>query len=48
MGRTPMDHDAADRIAAAAERDPAGLTAQSGFSERAGAAADRNESDSGR
>lgn len=39
MGRTPMDHDAADRISAAAARDPEGPTAQSGFDERAGAAA---------
>jgi hypothetical protein len=47
MGRTPMDHDAAARIAAAAERDPASPTAQSGFSQRADDAADRNEGDGG-
>ncbi|MFC8047967.1 hypothetical protein [Nocardia sp. NPDC057353] len=40
---TPMDHDAADRIGAAAERDPDSATAQSGFDDRAAAAADRND-----
>ena len=40
---TPMDHEAADRISAAAERDPASPTAQSGFDERAQEAADRND-----
>jgi hypothetical protein len=45
MGRTPMDHDAADRISAAAQRDPDSPTAQSGFDQRAEAAADRNEDD---
>ncbi|WP_280462735.1 hypothetical protein [Nocardia carnea] len=44
MGKEPMDRDSADRIAAAAERDPNSPTAQSGFNERAEAAADRNES----
>ncbi|MEU5836344.1 hypothetical protein ABZ820_22120 [Streptomyces diacarni] len=46
MGReTPMDREAADRIADAAERDPDSPTATSGFDERADAAADRNEDD---
>ncbi|MFB4317289.1 hypothetical protein [Actinomadura sp. 21ATH] len=40
-----MDHEAADRISAAAERDPDSATAQSGFDERAQEAADRNEAD---
>ena len=46
MGRgdpTPMDHEAADRISAAAERDPQSPTAESGFDERAQDAADRND-----
>lgn len=44
MGRhTPMSHAAADRIGAAAARDPQGPTAQSGFDDRAEAAADRND-----
>ncbi|MEV6071987.1 hypothetical protein AB0L82_36065 [Nocardia sp. NPDC052001] len=43
MGKEPMDREAADRIAAAAERDPDSPTAQSGFDERAAEAADRNE-----
>ena len=44
MGRsTPMDHAAADRISAAADRDPQSPTAQSGFDDRAEAAADRND-----
>jgi hypothetical protein len=45
MGRepTPLDREAAERIAAAAERDPSSPTAQSGFDERAAAAAERNE-----
>lgn len=38
-----MDRDAADRMAAAAERDPDAPTALSGFAERAEAAAQRNE-----
>jgi hypothetical protein len=42
-GHTPMDHDAADRIAAAADRDPDSATAQSGFDDRAQDAADRND-----
>lgn len=40
-----MDHDAASRITAAAERDPQCPTAQSGFAERAESAADRNDYD---
>ncbi|HET9079840.1 MAG TPA: hypothetical protein VFO01_04915 [Trebonia sp.] len=44
MGRSaPMDHAAADRIGAAAARDPQSPTAESGFDERAEAAADRND-----
>lgn len=44
MGRSaPMDHAAADRIGAAAARDPQSPTAQSGFDGRAEAAADRND-----
>lgn len=39
----PDDHAAADRIGAAADRDPQGPTAQSGFDDRAEAAADRND-----
>lgn len=42
---TPMDHEAADRIAEAAARDPDSATAQSGFDERAQDAADRNDPD---
>lgn len=38
-----MDHEAADRISAVAKRDPESPTAESGFDERAQAAADRNE-----
>jgi hypothetical protein len=38
-----MDHAAAERISAAADRDPQSPTAQSGFDERAEAAADRND-----
>jgi len=45
MGKEPMDRESADRIAAAAERDPDSPTAQSGFDERAAAAADRNTAD---
>lgn len=40
---TPMDHQAADRISAAAQHDPDSSTAQSGFDDRAQAAADRND-----
>ena len=40
---TPMDREAADRIAAAADRDQRSPTATSGFDERADAAAQRNE-----
>lgn len=43
MGPAPMDHDAAARISEAAGRDPESPTAQSGFDERAEAAADRND-----
>ena len=44
MGRPPpMDHTAASRISAAAADDPASPTAQSGFDERAMAAADCND-----
>lgn len=45
MGRTPMDHNAADRISATAQRDPDSPTAQSGFDERAEEAAVRNYDD---
>lgn len=38
---TPMDDEAADRISAAAEKDPDSPTAASGFDERAKDAADR-------
>jgi hypothetical protein len=40
---TPMDHEAADRISAAADRDPDSPTATSGFDDRAQEAADRND-----
>lgn len=42
---SPMDRESADRIGAAAERDPDSETARSGFDERADAAASRNEDD---
>jgi hypothetical protein len=42
---TPMDHQAADRISAAAGRDPESPTAVSGFDDRAQEAADRNDQD---
>jgi hypothetical protein len=42
---TPMDREAADRIARAAEADPESKTAQDDFPERAAQAADRNEQD---
>lgn len=42
---TPMDHEAADRISAAAERDPDSPTATSGFDDRTQEAADRNDPD---
>ncbi|WP_228798136.1 hypothetical protein [Nocardia cyriacigeorgica] len=42
---TPMDREAADRIAHAAERDPDSGTATSGFVDRADAAAERNDND---
>jgi hypothetical protein len=38
-----MDREAAERIAAAAERDPSSPTAQSGFDQRAAEAAEGNE-----
>ncbi|MBO8195361.1 hypothetical protein ITI46_27475 [Streptomyces oryzae] len=44
---TPMAREAADRISAAAERDPESPTAVSGFDERAEDAPERNESDGG-
>jgi len=40
-----MDRESADRIGAAAERDPSSPTATSGFADRAEAAADRNQDD---
>jgi hypothetical protein len=39
---TPMDHESAARISAAAQRDPDSPTATNGFAERAEAAAHRN------
>ncbi|MEV7989548.1 hypothetical protein [Micromonospora sp. NPDC085948] len=39
----PMDHESADRISAAADRDPDSPTATSGFGDRAQEAADRND-----
>ncbi|WP_157110414.1 hypothetical protein [Nocardia anaemiae] len=46
MGKnSPMDRELADRIAAAAERDPQSDTATSGFADRADAAASRAEQD---
>ena len=39
----PMDRESADRISAAADRDPDSPTAQSGFDDRAQEAADRND-----
>jgi hypothetical protein len=39
----PMDHQAAERISAAADRDPDSPTATSGFDDRAQQAADRND-----
>lgn len=44
-GSTPMSHDDADRIAAAAAADPDSPTALSGFDDRAQDAADHNEGD---
>jgi hypothetical protein len=38
-----MDHEAADRISAAAREDPDIDSARSGFDDRAQAAADRND-----
>ena len=43
MGPTSMDHQAADRISAAARQDPDSPAAQSGFDDRAQDAAGRNE-----
>jgi hypothetical protein len=40
-----MDHESADRISAAAQRDPDSPTATSGFDERAQDAADRGEAE---
>jgi len=40
-----MDHESADRISQAAQRDPESSTAHSGFDDRAQAAADRNDAD---
>jgi hypothetical protein len=45
MGHTPTDHNAADRISAVPGRDPDSPTAQSGFDDRAQAAAGRNDHD---
>lgn len=46
MGKpTRMDHESADRISDAADRDPNSPTARSGFDERAQKAADRNEAE---
>ncbi|RBO79810.1 hypothetical protein [Nocardia puris] len=42
MGKN-MDRESADRIIAAADRDPDSPTATSGFADRADAAATRNE-----
>lgn len=42
---TPMDHESADRISAAADRDPDSPTATSGFDDRAHEAADRNDAE---
>lgn len=42
---TPMDREAADRIARAAEDDPESKTAKDEFPERAAQAAERNEQD---
>jgi hypothetical protein len=42
---TPMDHESADRISAAAARDPDSPTATSGFDDRAQAAAEHNGAD---
>ncbi|WP_433531204.1 hypothetical protein ACQPYA_03595 [Micromonospora sp. CA-263727] len=42
---TPMDHESADRISAAADRDPSSPTVTSGFDERAQEAAGRNEAE---
>ena len=42
---TPMDHESADRISAAAARDPDSPTATSGFDDRAQAAAEHNRAD---
>lgn len=44
MGKD-MDRESADRIIAAADRDPDSPTATSGFADRADAAATRNDDD---
>ncbi|WP_158624082.1 hypothetical protein [Micromonospora sp. HM5-17] len=41
--KTPMGREAANRIRAAAQRNPNSATARSGFPDRAQQAADRNE-----
>ena len=43
--QTPMDREAADRTARAAQENPESKTAQDDFPSRASAAADRNEQD---
>ncbi|WP_158603480.1 hypothetical protein [Micromonospora radicis] len=40
-----MDHESADRISAAADRDPSSPTATSSFDDRAQEAAGRNEAE---
>jgi hypothetical protein len=42
---TSMDHESADRISAAADRDPDSPTATRGFDDRAQQAAGRNDPD---
>jgi hypothetical protein len=42
---TPMDHESADRISAAAARDPDSPTATSGFDDRAQEAAGCNDAE---
>ena len=42
---TPMDHESADRISAAADRDPNSPTATSGFDDRAQEAAGKNDAE---
>lgn len=45
MGKQYMDRESADRIHAAAERDPQSPTAVTGFDTRADTAAERNSDD---